>query len=146
MRSNRLLKPLGSKGDTIIEVLLAIAIVSAVLGGAFVSANRSLQGTRVSLERSEATKLVQGQAELLGAASSDPATSADIFNNVAVNSSFFLQNNLQRGGGSSYTDGIYRISITREPASSFRIHATWQKVGSGTTEQMFIRYRVYPNP
>ncbi len=145
MRSGRLLRRLGEGGDTIVEVLLAIAVVSAVLGGAFVSANRSLNGTRVSQERSEATKLVQSQAELLSAATKDPAASADIFANVGVGNTFFLNNNLSRGGAST-TRGIYTILIRREAPNTFLVRAQWQKTGSGTAEEMFIRYRAYPNP
>lgn len=53
------------KGDTIIEVLIAMAIISSVLGGAYVLATRSLRGTRVAQERTQATKLAQGQLERL---------------------------------------------------------------------------------
>ncbi len=145
MRSGRFLRRLSESGDTIVEVLLAIAVVSAVLGGAFVSANRSLNGTRVSQERSEATKLVQGQAELLSAATKDPVASADIFTYVGVGNTFVLNNDLSRGGAST-TRGIYTISIRRELSNTFLVRAQWSKVGSGSTEEMFVRYRAYPNP
>lgn len=56
---------LTSKGDTIVEVLLAIAIVSSVLTSAFVAANRAYRGTRMSQERMEALKLAETQVELL---------------------------------------------------------------------------------
>lgn len=146
MRSSRLLKHLDNKGDTIVEVLLAIAIVSAVLGGAFVSANRSLNGTRVSQERSQAVKLAQGQAELLSAATKDTTASTDIFSNVAVGSEFFLNTNLSRGGSPRTTDGIYTIFIRREATNTFIVRTEWRRSGSGTPEQVFIRYRAYPNP
>ncbi|HET8671733.1 MAG TPA: hypothetical protein VFM05_14230, partial [Candidatus Saccharimonadales bacterium] len=50
-------------GDTIVEVLLAIAVISSVIGGAFVMTNRSLQGSRDAQERVNATKLVESQVE-----------------------------------------------------------------------------------
>src|SRR3989344_6159834 len=57
LRSNR--------GDTIIEVLLALAIVSSMLGGAYVLSARSLNNSRSSQERGEALKLVEEQLERL---------------------------------------------------------------------------------
>lgn len=146
MRSRRLLRRLNKRGDTIIEVLMAIAIVSAVLGGAFVSANRSLNGMRVSQERSQAVKLAQGQAELLSAATKDTTASTDIFSNVKVGSEFFLNTNLSRGGSPRTTDGIYTIFIRREATNTFIVITEWRRSGSGTPEQVFIRYRAYPNP
>jgi type II secretory pathway pseudopilin PulG len=51
-------------GDTIVEVLIAISIVSLVLVGAFVTSNRSLQSTRDTQEHAEATKLAEAQIEM----------------------------------------------------------------------------------
>src|SRR5438309_3169170 len=58
---------LNSAGDTIIEVLLALAVLASVLGGAYVSSNRSLSGARDAQERGEALKLVEEQLERLRA-------------------------------------------------------------------------------
>lgn len=46
-------------GDTIVEVLLAIAVVGIVLTATFVSANRSLRGIQLSKDRSEALTLAK---------------------------------------------------------------------------------------
>jgi type II secretory pathway pseudopilin PulG len=63
-------------GDTIVEVLLAIVVVSAVLTGAYVSSNRSLNTTIQSRERNEAVKIAQSQIELLRASLQGRAPSA----------------------------------------------------------------------
>src|SRR3989344_6687603 len=57
LRSNR--------GDTIVEVLLALTIVSSMLGGAYVLSNRSLSNSRGSQERGEALKIAEAQLERL---------------------------------------------------------------------------------
>jgi type II secretory pathway pseudopilin PulG len=62
-------------GDTIIEVLLAIVVLSSVLAGAYVSSNRSLNTTTRNRERNEANKIAQSQVELLRAALQTPPTS-----------------------------------------------------------------------
>ncbi|MBP7766916.1 hypothetical protein KA068_00115 [Candidatus Saccharibacteria bacterium] len=57
------MKALNIKGDTIVEVLIAITVMSSILGGAFVSARRSTNATRASQERVEALAVAQGQLE-----------------------------------------------------------------------------------
>lgn len=53
------------KGDTIIEVLIALSIISAVIGISYASAGRSSNLGQQSQERSEALQLAQSQIELL---------------------------------------------------------------------------------
>ena len=45
-----------SRGDTIVEVLLAIAITSVVLAGAYVAVSGSMKASRAAQERGEAVK------------------------------------------------------------------------------------------
>ena len=52
---------LNSVGDTMIEVLIAISIVSVVLVGAFASSNRSLNSTQPSNDRDLALRLTESQ-------------------------------------------------------------------------------------
>ncbi len=52
-------------GDTIVEVLICMAIVGLALGGAFGVAVRSLVQIREAEERSQAIRLAQSQVELL---------------------------------------------------------------------------------
>lgn len=61
-------KSLNSKGDTIVEVLIAVAIVSSVLGITYSIMNRNLLSMRDNQERTEASKIAQNQIELLRSA------------------------------------------------------------------------------
>jgi prepilin-type N-terminal cleavage/methylation domain-containing protein len=54
---------LGQKGDTIIEVMISLAILSFVLGGAYYTANQSYRNIRDSQEHSEATNIAQTEIE-----------------------------------------------------------------------------------
>lgn len=54
-----------SRGDTIVEVLISIAIIGAVIAGAYALASRSLREGVSAAEHGEAIKLVQNQIELL---------------------------------------------------------------------------------
>lgn len=52
-------------GDTIIEVLICLAIIGLMLGASFGLSNRNTQANRQSIERSEAFKQTTSQIELL---------------------------------------------------------------------------------
>ena len=50
-------------GDTIVEVMLALAILGLVLGGAYIVTNQSTLNERRAQERNIALQLAQGQIE-----------------------------------------------------------------------------------
>jgi type II secretory pathway pseudopilin PulG len=54
-----------AKGDTIVEVLIAIAVVSSVLAISYSTMNRNILVGRDNQERTEASKLALGQIEAL---------------------------------------------------------------------------------
>ena len=53
------------RGDTIIEVLMCILVISMILAGAFASTNKNLQSVRDSQERAQAVKIAESQLERL---------------------------------------------------------------------------------
>lgn len=57
--------PQSRAGDTLVEVLISIAIVSMVVTGAYALANRSLHQGISASEHSQALKLAEGQLESL---------------------------------------------------------------------------------
>lgn len=62
------------RGDTIVEVLIAIAVVSLVLAGSYASTRRSANATRTAQEQGEALKFAESQVEQIKAAlESSPA-------------------------------------------------------------------------
>ena len=56
-------RALHQKGDTIVEVLIAVVVVSVVLVGAYTISNASLRQIRMAQERGEAQKLAVGMLE-----------------------------------------------------------------------------------
>ena len=79
------------RGDTIVEVLVAIAVLSAVLGGAFVSARRSFNATQQAKDRDQAVRLAESQTERLKAAT---AGLADVLFDSSSPAEFCLDNDL----------------------------------------------------
>jgi len=145
------IKHLNTKGDTIVEVLIAIAIVSAVLGGAFVSANRSLNGTRQAQERGEAVKLVESQLERLKAAAKTTDVGNPVKNIFAASgpNPFCLDDSLNRvaAGNALCTQGAparYVLSIQRAADNStFTATANWDAAGGAGPETIRIVYRLH---
>jgi type II secretory pathway pseudopilin PulG len=65
MIQNLLFKRRGVRGDTIIEVVMSIAIAAAVIAGAYALSNRSLAEGISASQHSQAIKLAQTQIEAL---------------------------------------------------------------------------------
>lgn len=135
---------LSNKGDTIIEVLLAIAVVSSVLGGAYVSSNRSLNASRQAEERVEALKLTEGQLERMKALAKDPAKNIHSAPNVfCIDTSANAKTTTVPCADSSL--GVdYRFTISRDPATNiFTIITQWDRLGGGQ-EELKIAYKLHP--
>lgn len=74
------IKPLNSAGDTIIEVLVVLAVLGLAISISYATASRSLLAARGAQENSEATQLVQAQIEYLrNYAKNPPGDAHDIF-------------------------------------------------------------------
>jgi type II secretory pathway pseudopilin PulG len=157
------MRSLKQSGDTIVEVLLAIAVVSAVLGGAYVSATRSLNGNRQAQERAEATKLAEGQLERLKVIISDPnqgILANDVYcidDNVAdatvdridFDSAVTAMPALSADGTINYpagcriTNGVrYDVSIARN-GQNFTVRARWDGSNGNGKDEVAIVYRAY---
>lgn len=67
-----LISELKQRGDTIVEVLIAIVIVSMVLVAAYVTTTHSVNGMQDTQEHSEALQLAQAQLEYLHNSSTQP--------------------------------------------------------------------------
>jgi Tfp pilus assembly protein PilV len=140
----RHIRRLGRRGDTIVEVLLAMVVISSMLGGAFVVANKSLIASRDSQERGVALKLAEGQLERLKMLSeSNPSV---IFGNL---NTFCIKTNntvvATPDAGCKISSGAtYQISITRSNAGSiFTAVVSWDKSGSDGTNYVRLYYMVY---
>ena len=147
-------RKLAERGDTIVEVLISIAVVSLILGGAYVTTNKSLQGTRAAQERSDALKLVEGQLETIKAvAGAGTATSDQLFANGLVQP-FCMANQvivqssdakctMSAKGSPTASQPAYKIEITRPDTNTFVIKATWAAIERKGTNSLDMTYRIY---
>lgn len=152
-----------SKGDTIVEVLIAMAVVAVVLGGAYSSANKSFANTRAAQERGEALKVAESQLESLNTLYKNRTVNIyDSINNV-----FCLDNTPARVTIVGYdpaavplltTDfgrypaeclkqGRYHVSITYTQTSptaddNFNVVVKWERFNGGR-DQLNAVYRLH---
>ena len=141
------------RGDTIIEVLLAMSVIGVVLGSAFGIANRSLATGRAAQERTDALKIAETQLELLKTYyplnPSIEARAAPFCIDetqpvaaVVVDDSAAACQNIN-GSGST---GIYSVSIV-PPAgalSPYEVTVTWERINTSSSDlgTLSLFYRV----
>jgi prepilin-type N-terminal cleavage/methylation domain-containing protein len=113
---------MNQRGDTIIEVLIAIAIVSLVLTTAYAITNKNTQAIQANEERLQAQRLVESQIELLSTKSASLTSSYTCFDASGVpNSANACVRSGIAGSGATYT-----ISVTQNPVNSvYTVKATW---------------------
>ncbi len=133
------------RGDTIIEVLLAMSVIGIVLGAAFGIANRSIAMGQDAQERTEALKIAESQLELFKSQYSrnpDLRERADnqqfCFDMTEATPTILevsdagCQNKSPIG-----TEGLYTIAIIppgiADATGSYRVEVTWQRIGTSAT-------------
>lgn len=149
----RYLSKHSERGDTLVEVLMSIAIVGMALGAAYSLANRSLQQGLSAREHTEALALAQGQIERLKAVNKQ---ASDTFNNNYRTTQPFCITGaptaLAKTVGTAcdaYDGSQYRVHITYEDDEPvpvgrgiFTISVTWDSIGDNPQESVEQRYRM----
>jgi prepilin-type N-terminal cleavage/methylation domain-containing protein len=140
------------RGDTLVEVLICVMIVSLILGGAYVTTHRSSLAIRNSQEHSEALKLVQAQLEQLRENAGRETTTVftgqtpfcmiegDVVNGASPSCK---QNS---SGQQAESEPVYTMTIDRRTVGNgalFAVKAEWASIRGGMTQET-IYYRLYP--
>ena len=134
-----------SRGDTLIEVMIAMAIISSVLAVSYTTASRALNMGQQAQERVEALKLVEGQIETLkyaagldgttvysagdsfcldasGVVQAQNAVPDDLFtdtlNSAAAASGIPVSGEIYNTKCSVGTSGRYKLSIVRQDSGA----------------------------
>lgn len=160
---------LNQAGDTIVEVLVAMLVVSVVMAGAFVSTRRSSTATRRSEERVEGLKTAEEQVERLKVLAGDPADNGSLFvpfptasNEFCIDGAGTRQNltgiyitsvaadtfpGVYPGGCPRTTGGVsYYPAIIRTVVGTtytFAVHVRWEAAGGGINQETTLSYRTY---
>ncbi|MDB5183073.1 MAG: hypothetical protein JWO47_857 [Candidatus Saccharibacteria bacterium] len=151
-------KSLLERGDTIVEVLISIAVAGLVLAITYSTMNRNLLVTQASQERTEATKIAQGQLELIKAHNDtgDTTITSGTFCLDASSTTAIpgftggsplpsLPDNFAnypagcRGKG---LNGFYNIGITTN-SGIYKVFVRWDSVlGNGQQDQVIMVYEI----
>lgn len=151
-------KSLRQTGDTIVEVLIAMAVAASVLSIAYATSNRNLRITRASQERSEAARLAQGQIEALryayanSVALPNSVATPFCFNGATVQNAGFssgvpnasLADEDFGGYPANCTQGFYHYAVTRDSngGGGFHFYVRWDNVSGATRDEIIMVYRV----
>lgn len=154
---------LRQSGDTIVEVLIAIAITSLILVGAFQSARISLTGTRRSQERVEGLKVAEEQLERLREQTSitgNNFTNPALSGTTCINMVGGYQSSTGLLNPENFSDAnAHPPSCNRSPAAgvtyypvivrsgspgaySFKVYVRWDRAGGGGIEETTLSYRL----
>lgn len=145
------------RGDTIVEVLIAIAVMSLVLGGAYVTTNRNLLATRAAQERGNALTLVESQLEQIKSmAITNPEALFDtnapaefcITPDLALVGADAADCQVGQSGAPTETEPIYNLAATRTGPDSnqgyvFEVICTWEDPSGDQINEVKMIYRIY---
>lgn len=144
-----------SSGDTIIEVLISIVILSLVLTGAYVTSNASFKNIIDSQQRIQALDVAQNQVEDLRAYAATPrfasfVSSSSCFqlsSNPATNNVPVAYDNSP--SGVCVSQGLYLSEITFVTTApvvagnhEYQITVTWPSINGAGNSQVVLYYRV----
>lgn len=152
-------RALNNHGDTIVEVLVVLAVLGLAIGISYSTANRSLLTTRAAQENSQATELLQGQIEELRYLA--PPGSGQ---NIYQTSKYFCvdgsSNTVITGFGGTFApsdlqnyayypnkcvNGFYHLAIAWDQLSddTFTLTAHWDDVQGQGQDTATLTYRVH---
>lgn len=156
---------LRQRGDTIVEVMIVLAVLGSALGISYSTANKSLLNARQAQESAEAAKLAQSQVEslyILAAVTNDTDPNY-IFNdgetfcvsagNLVKFPGSVTPASVQRDldydadypAACKSADGLYHYSVKFTGADhKFNIVVVWDDVMGEGRDTVNLSYRIYP--
>ncbi len=135
------------RGDTIVEVLIVLAVLGLAIGISYATASRSLLNARQAQESAKATELLRSQLESVRVLAAKGAT-APAAENVFLHNPFCIT-----AAGAvdvptsaltnpcKYND-LYNVTITRN-GNTFTFNAKWDDVAAQGTDSATLVYRWY---
>jgi hypothetical protein len=150
------------RGDTIMEVLIAVAVLSLILTVSLALANRNTQGNRQAQERGEATKHTESQIELLKtylANTANPVLPASGDNFCMKNDGTPSESivgitddaqgeNFEAFNATGLADckkGEFFYTYINRDNNTFTAHTRWYKVAGRGVDESTMVHRLYPD-
>jgi len=143
----RRLKSLNNRGDTIVEVMIVLAVLGLAIGISFATANSSLLATRGAQENAQATAILQGQIESLRYMIPDSASNPD--KNVLRTGDYCITDDYKvttdaTDSRCTVSDGRYHIVINYSSTTgTFTLTNTWDDIRGDGQDKVTLVYRLY---
>lgn len=141
------LKRLTNRGDTIVEVMIVLTVLSLALSISYATASRSLTQARQAQENTEATTFAQSQIEQLR----NNFTITDTLNPKYIYKlppqTFCINNS--NGEVVAVTDlaciknNLYNVSISYNGDSTFIVTVVWDDLSSNGQSSVNMSYRLH---
>jgi prepilin-type N-terminal cleavage/methylation domain-containing protein len=157
MSLKRLLRQ-NQAGDTIVEVMVVLAVLSLALGISYATADRSLLDSRQANQNSQATALAESQIESLRVLAPNPSTDPTgyIFNpgDFCIDSSGNVTPTSTALPSSSCAFDVFgnsiptQILINYQPTGGvtggvFNVYASWPNIDGQGSDTITLSYRLY---
>jgi type II secretory pathway pseudopilin PulG len=129
------------RGDTIVEVLIAIAVVSSILGTAYAIVSRNSRSFQQVNERTEALKIAESQLESIRSFASGPPT-ADQVIVFADNTPFCINGGAKTSMSQCVIDSRYNVEVIKPAGDTlYQVDVRWDSL-TGGQDQVGLRYRL----
>lgn len=143
-------RPLKQQGETIVEVLIAVAVIGMTLGGAFVTTNRNIQASRNTEERSAALKIAESQIEQLKTLATNNPTKIFVdalpgefcLNAGEVFASTNSRCKVDLKGNAVTATPQYEIRASKS-GNNFAVRVNWDQVGRTNQGNVRMVYRLH---
>lgn len=137
---------LKQRGDTIIEVMMVLAVLGLAISIAYATANQSLMAARQAQENSQAAAILRSQIELMRTLSSPIAGSPVTIYSLGSSKFCINQDDATLKFSDCKFDDLYNVSIVHKGENKFELEAAWEDVRGEGTNRVTYYYRVYPSP
>lgn len=124
----RLINRLTQSGETIVEVLVAIAVIGAVLGSSYAIVSRNSNSYQQASERTAALKLAENQLELIRG-----------YDQSTLPNTFCFIGGILKTSAADCSQGIYQITVTKA-STAYEVAVSWPGI-NGNTETLNLRYK-----
>ena len=141
---------LRQRGDSIVEVIIVLAVLSLALSIAYATSNQSLLATRQAQENSQATEILRSQMETIRSyAANDSASSNYIFRTTkfCIDSSGAVKDISPAGPCTQrnlYTIAIQYVASSAGSRDTFTATATWPDAQGHGDDVVTLLYRLRP--
>jgi type II secretory pathway pseudopilin PulG len=140
------------RGDTIVEVIVVLAVLGMAISISYATASRSLLDARQAQEASQAAELIQSQLETLRTLSEagNPQNIYQAGPYCIVSSTIYVWSSPTDATGTPCKDisNLYTLSVKgpSAPGGTFTIVASWDDVQGQGTDTSTLTYKLYQPP